>query len=132
MLSLLDTLQSSQNSHIRFDNEDDETPLLDKAVHPLTHPRILAIAGGNTARPNGPPNLSPIEPNAQNVFLGQNKTMNVTDHVNKKNGGNGMKRKDSYTNRSQIMESTRVDKDTQPKVRYIILLWLSLDHRCLR
>ncbi|CAB3999620.1 coilin-like [Paramuricea clavata] len=111
------TPRTSQGNHIRFDNEEDNnsvTEVLNNAMLPLAHPRVLSIRGANTPCPNGTPNLSPIEPHAQNGFSA-NKSVNGSDKVNNHRGGKGGKRKDSYTNTSRIMESTRVEKDTQPQ-----------------
>ena len=90
--------------------------MLNNPLPSLTHPRVLSIRGADTPRPNGTPNLSPIEPNRENGFS-TNKSENGSDKVNKQRWERGGKRKDSYTNRSRVMESTRVERDTQPQVR---------------
>ncbi len=90
--------------------------MLNNPLPPLTHPRVLSIRGADTPRPNRTPNLSPIESNRENGFSA-NKSGNGSDKVNNQRLGRGGKRKDSYTNRSRVMESTRVEKDTQPQVR---------------
>ena len=111
------TPQRSQGSHIRFDNEENDLPtdVLNNAVQPITHPQILSLRQTNALRPSGTPNLSPIEPNTQSCFSSKTSVNGPNGKFNNQRGGRGGNRKDSYTNRSQILESTRVDKDSQPQ-----------------
>ena len=116
------TSQAIQGNHIRFDSEENtntSTDALNDAILPLTHPRILSIRGVATPSPHGTPNLSPIEPDMENGFSGEKSVNGSNNNVNKQKGGKGVKRKDSYTNRSKIMESTRVEKDVQQQVRLL-------------
>ena len=116
------TSQTIQGNHIRFDSEENtntSTDALNDAILPLTHPRILSIRGVATPSPHGTPNLSPIEPDMENGFSGEKSVNGSNNNVNKQKGGKGVKRKDSYTNRSKIMESTRVEKDVQQQVRLL-------------
>ena len=83
-------------------------------IQPLQHPQVLSIAGTNTPTQSSTPNLSPIEPNTENRFTVK-KSFN--GNRNNQKDKKGPKRKDSYTNKSQILESTRVEKDPQSMVR---------------
>ena len=115
------TSQTTQGNHIRFDSEEnnDNTSTVDLnvAMLPLTHPRVLSVRGVATPRPRDTPNLSPIEPNMKNSFSAEKSTNQSNNKTNEPKGGKGITRKDSYTNRSKVMESTRIDKDVQEQVR---------------
>ena len=123
------TPQRSQGNHIRFDSEENDlsTDVLNNAVQPIAHPQILSLRQTNAPGPSGTPNLSPIEPNTQSCFSSKKSVNGPNGKFNNQRGGKGGNRKDSYTNRSQILESTRVDKDAQPQVEInsITLLTIS-------
>ena len=109
------TPQRSQGNHIRFDNDENDlsSDVLNNAVQPITHPQILSLRQTNAPRPSGTPNLSPIEPNTQSCFSSKTSVNGPNGKFNNQKGTRGRHGKDSYTNRSQILESTRVDKDAQ-------------------
>ncbi|XP_028395284.1 coilin-like [Dendronephthya gigantea] len=119
-----DIPRTNQGSHIRFDNDEDEsTDLMNNAVQPMIHPRVLTIREAEIPTSNNTPNLSPIEPDNPHLNFSTAKPANAKDVVGNRTGGSGKKpkrgkgdhRKDSYTNKSLILESTRVWKDGQTK-----------------
>ena len=123
--SSVGTAQRNQGSHIRFDDEENKlstgVPSLNNAVPPVTHPQVLSLRHAEFPRPSGAPNLSPIEPNTQSCLASKKSVNGSSEKVNNHRRERGGKRMDSYTNRSQIMESTRVDKDILPQVRMTLI-----------
>ena len=117
IFSVVDIPRTSQGNHIRFDNEEeDATDLLNNALLPLTHPRVVTIRGAaQTPNQNGTPNLSPIEPDAPQTFPADNSSSGKDVVQGKQGGGRREQRKDWYSNKGLVMESTRVARDVQVK-----------------
>ena len=93
--------------------------LFNNALLPLTHPRVVTIRGAApTPSQNGTPNLSPIEPKALQTFLANNSSSGEGVVQGKQGGGRREQRKDWYSNKGLVMESTRVARDIQVKEKF--------------
>lgn len=108
--------KTNQGNHIRFDDDEndeeaissvDETSV-NNTILPLIHPRVLSIRGDEIPTSKKSLDISPITDKHASTAADFNTV--CEGNANRKKES---KRKDSYTNKSIVLESTRVEKDLE-------------------
>ncbi|XP_046856201.1 coilin-like [Xenia sp. Carnegie-2017] len=108
--------KTNQGNHIRFnDDENDEEAIssvdetsVNNPILPLIHPRVLSIRGDEIPTSKKSLDISPITDKHASTAADFNTVCERNAHRKKES-----KRKDSYTNKSIVLESTRVEKDLE-------------------